>query len=85
MCDADICLCIRIKENGRIYTFSADPSGFWAFIKSHFVRFQYIHWLYRVDTSRIHTIQPRITKQTGTPKQVNRAGIKNKKEGICRI
>ncbi|KAN0071049.1 transcription factor, MADS-box [Elaphomyces granulatus] len=36
MCDADIYLGIRIRENGRLYTFSADTSGFWAFLKPIF-------------------------------------------------
>ncbi|KAL2840809.1 hypothetical protein BJY01DRAFT_218182 [Aspergillus pseudoustus] len=32
MCDADVCLGIRIRESGRVYIFSADTTGFWAFV-----------------------------------------------------
>ncbi|OJJ38803.1 hypothetical protein ASPWEDRAFT_103418 [Aspergillus wentii DTO 134E9] len=35
MCDADVCLGIRIKENGQVHIFSADRSGFWTFLKPH--------------------------------------------------
>ncbi|KAA8648109.1 uncharacterized protein ATNIH1004_003992 [Aspergillus tanneri] len=34
MCGADVCLGIRIRETGRVYIFSADASGFWAFVGS---------------------------------------------------
>ncbi|KAJ6026408.1 uncharacterized protein N7446_004990 [Penicillium canescens] len=34
MCDADVCLGIRLRETGQIYIFSADASGFWAFLSS---------------------------------------------------
>ncbi len=37
MCGADVCLGIRIRESGRIYIFSADPSGFWAFVGAQLV------------------------------------------------
>lgn len=39
ICDADVCLGIRIRETGRVFTFSADASGFWAFLKSQLVCF----------------------------------------------
>jgi hypothetical protein len=32
MCGADVCLGIRIRETGRVHIFSADSSGFWAFV-----------------------------------------------------
>jgi hypothetical protein len=31
-CGADVCLCIRIRDTGRFYMFSADASGFWEFV-----------------------------------------------------
>ncbi|KAJ5215252.1 uncharacterized protein N7498_001659 [Penicillium cinerascens] len=34
MCDADVCLGIRIRETGQIHILSADTSGFWAFLAS---------------------------------------------------
>ncbi|KXL49170.1 hypothetical protein M433DRAFT_141688 [Acidomyces richmondensis BFW] len=34
MCDADVCLGIRLRETGQVYFFSADASGFWAFLSS---------------------------------------------------
>jgi hypothetical protein len=32
MCGADVCLGIRIRETGQVHIFSADSSGFWAFV-----------------------------------------------------
>ncbi|KAJ5483806.1 hypothetical protein N7539_006006 [Penicillium diatomitis] len=32
MCDADVCISIRIRETGQIHILSADTSGFWAFL-----------------------------------------------------
>jgi hypothetical protein len=32
MCGADVCLGIRIRETSRVHIFSADSSGFWAFV-----------------------------------------------------
>jgi hypothetical protein len=37
MCDADVCLGIRIRDTGRVYMFSADASGFWEFVGSQLV------------------------------------------------
>jgi hypothetical protein len=37
MCDADVCLGIRIRDTGRVYMFSADASGFWGFVGSQLV------------------------------------------------
>ncbi|KAL4744300.1 hypothetical protein BDW72DRAFT_188858 [Aspergillus terricola var. indicus] len=37
MCGADVCLGIRIRESGQVYIFSADASGFWAFVGSQLV------------------------------------------------
>ncbi|CRL22549.1 unnamed protein product [Penicillium camemberti] len=34
LCGADVCLGIRIRDTGRVFTFSADRSGFWAFLSS---------------------------------------------------
>ena len=41
MCDADVCLGIRLRETGQVYILSADASGFWAFLSSQLVRRQY--------------------------------------------
>jgi hypothetical protein len=38
MCDADVCLGMRIRETGQIHILSADTSGFWAFLASQLVR-----------------------------------------------
>lgn len=32
MCDADVCVGIRMRDTGQIYILSADTSGFWAFL-----------------------------------------------------
>lgn len=32
LCGADVCLGIRIRDSGNVYIFSADQSGFWAFL-----------------------------------------------------
>ncbi|KXL41590.1 hypothetical protein M433DRAFT_72744, partial [Acidomyces richmondensis BFW] len=37
MCDADVCVGIRIRETGQVYLLSADASGFWAFLASQLV------------------------------------------------
>ncbi|KAF3403874.1 hypothetical protein F1880_010274 [Penicillium rolfsii] len=39
MCDADVCLGIRLRETGQVYNFSADASGFWAFPGSQLVSY----------------------------------------------
>jgi lipid II:glycine glycyltransferase (peptidoglycan interpeptide bridge formation enzyme) len=43
MCGADVCLGIRIRDTCRVYIFSADASGFWAFIGSKLVYFHHMH------------------------------------------
>ena len=37
LCDADVCLGIRIRESGKVFIFSADTSGFWSFLAPHLV------------------------------------------------
>jgi hypothetical protein len=37
MCDADVCVGIRMRETGQIYILSADTSGFWTFLTSQLV------------------------------------------------
>ncbi|KAF3392421.1 hypothetical protein F1880_008935 [Penicillium rolfsii] len=32
MCDADVCVVIRMRETDQIHILSADTSGFWAFL-----------------------------------------------------
>ncbi|KAJ5183228.1 hypothetical protein N7492_000844 [Penicillium capsulatum] len=34
MCDADVCVGIRLRETGQVYILSSDDSGFWAFLNS---------------------------------------------------
>ncbi|CAG8073491.1 unnamed protein product [Penicillium nalgiovense] len=34
MCDADVCVGIRLRETGQVFILSADASGFWAFLGS---------------------------------------------------
>lgn len=40
MCDADVCVGIRLRETGQVFILSADASGFWAFLGSQLVCFQ---------------------------------------------
>jgi SRF-type transcription factor (DNA-binding and dimerisation domain). len=37
LCDAYVCLGIRLRETGQVFIFSADASGFWAFLGSQLV------------------------------------------------
>jgi hypothetical protein len=37
MCDADLCLGIRLRGTGRIFWLSADTAGFWTFLSSQVV------------------------------------------------
>ena len=37
MCDADVCVGIRMRETGQVHILSADSSGFWAFLISQLV------------------------------------------------
>ncbi|KAJ6036019.1 hypothetical protein N7540_000298 [Penicillium herquei] len=32
MCNADVCVGVRMRETGQIYILSADVSGFWDFL-----------------------------------------------------
>ncbi|KAJ5091679.1 hypothetical protein NUU61_006549 [Penicillium alfredii] len=34
ICDADVCVGIRIRETGQVHILSVDASGFWAFLTS---------------------------------------------------
>ncbi|KAJ5989706.1 hypothetical protein N7481_004916 [Penicillium waksmanii] len=34
MCDADVCIGIRLRETGQVHVLTADDSGFWAFLAS---------------------------------------------------
>ncbi|KAJ5161034.1 hypothetical protein N7492_006426 [Penicillium capsulatum] len=34
MCDADVCVGIRLRETGQVHILSSDSSGFWAFLTS---------------------------------------------------
>ena len=37
MCDADVCVGIRLRETGQVHVLSLDDSGFWAFLNSQLV------------------------------------------------
>lgn len=37
MCDADVCVGIRLRETGQVHILTADDSGFWAFLASQLV------------------------------------------------
>lgn len=37
ICDADVCVGIRMRETGQVHILSADASGFWAFLTSQLV------------------------------------------------
>jgi hypothetical protein len=37
MCDADVCLGIRLRGTGQIFWLSADTAGFWISIRSQVV------------------------------------------------
>ncbi|CAG8280327.1 unnamed protein product [Penicillium salamii] len=40
MCDADVCVGIRLRETGQVFILSADTLGFWAFFTSQLVCLQ---------------------------------------------
>ena len=44
MCDADVCVGIRLRETGQVFILSADASGFWAFLGSQLVCPQLCLW-----------------------------------------
>ena len=44
MCDADVCLGIRLRETGQVFLLSADSSGFWGFLGTQLVGYR-IFWL----------------------------------------
>lgn len=37
MCDADVCVGIRLRDTGKVFILSADSTGFWEFVKSKMV------------------------------------------------
>lgn len=37
MCEADVCLGIRLRETRQVYILSADTSEFWGFLRSELV------------------------------------------------
>jgi hypothetical protein len=34
LCDADVCVGIRLRESGHVFTFLSDPTGFWSKLDS---------------------------------------------------
>lgn len=45
LCSADVCLGIRLRDSGRVYTFLADESGFWSSFESQVVVFPFSWWV----------------------------------------
>ncbi|PWY70788.1 hypothetical protein BO83DRAFT_315539 [Aspergillus eucalypticola CBS 122712] len=41
LCDAEVCLGIRIPESGQVTAFLPDSTGFWSGLSSRLVGFQY--------------------------------------------
>lgn len=39
LCNADVCMGIRMRETGQVHILSADSSGFWAFLALQLVSF----------------------------------------------
>lgn len=37
MCNADVCVGIRMRETGQVHILSADATGFWAFLTTELV------------------------------------------------
>jgi hypothetical protein len=33
ICEADVCVGIRLRETGQVFILSADVSGFWGFLR----------------------------------------------------
>jgi hypothetical protein len=58
MCDADVCVGIRLRENGQVFILSADASKFRAFLGSQLVCFNHVSDEKTTDLSRTPSIQP---------------------------
>jgi hypothetical protein len=39
LCDAEVCVGIRFRESGRVFTFVSDPNGFWSKLDSLLVSY----------------------------------------------
>ncbi|KAL2801679.1 hypothetical protein BJX63DRAFT_157955 [Aspergillus granulosus] len=72
MCDADVCLGIRIRETGRVYIFSADTTGFWAFVGAQLVNSSDIYIFSMADLPRTPITQPQIKspKRTSSARKI---------------
>jgi hypothetical protein len=66
LCDADICLGIRIRENGRVFTFCADTSGIWSAFTSNLVFTSAGCSASKVNPDRAHTILSPSTRRRQT-------------------
>jgi hypothetical protein len=66
MCGADVCLGIRIRDTGRVYIFSADASGFWAFVGSKLVYSHHMHIHPKANSFRTAIIHLQAKLLTGT-------------------
>jgi hypothetical protein len=56
MCDANVYVGIRLRETGQVFILLADASGFWAFLCSQLVCFNYVSDEKTADLSRTPTI-----------------------------
>jgi hypothetical protein len=66
MCGADVCLGIRIRDTGRVHIFSADASGFWAFVGSKLVYSRHMHIHPKANSFRTAIIHPQVKLLRGT-------------------
>jgi hypothetical protein len=59
LCEADVCLGIRLKGSGRVYTFLADQSGFWSSFESQLVGL-YFWWTMQtlIPSRKITILRP---------------------------
>jgi hypothetical protein len=46
LCDAEVCVGIRFRESGRVFTFVSDPNGFWSKLDSLLVSMRAVSCLY---------------------------------------
>lgn len=61
MCDADVCLGIRLRETGQVFLLSADSSGFWGFLGTQLVGYRIFGRKEKnADIPRALIIQPQI-------------------------
>jgi hypothetical protein len=65
LCDADVCVGIRLRESGHVFTFLSDPTGFWSKLDSLLVRYMRARLCQSILTMRQETYYPRPVRKTG--------------------